>query len=159
MAIHLGRRDFIAAMGATSVWHRCGPSWPAHSSRCSRPLGFSSMERKGLGRSVDAAFRQGLGKQGYFDGRNVEDLYRQTAMYDHLPELYADLVRRGVAIIASMGAGNPSPTAASSTATTPVVFLIRGDHAASGPAAGHNRPAGSQNVSICCWRSRPLDNA
>jgi putative ABC transport system substrate-binding protein len=139
MAIHLGRRDFIAAVGAASVWPLvAGAQQPAPPT-----VGVLFYGTEGLGRSVDAAFRHGLGEQGYLDGRNVAILFRQTAMYDRLPVLYADLVRRGVAIIASMGAGNPSLTAASATATTPVVFLIRGDRATSGGGPGLIHPAGN----------------
>ena len=57
------------------------------------------------GERLDAAFRQGLGGQGYFEGRNVEILYRWAETeYDRLPSLAADLVRRRIAaIIATTG--------------------------------------------------------
>src|ERR1700733_6765373 len=123
------RRAFIAGLGSTAAW-------PLVARAQQQPLpmvGVLFFGTESLGQALGAAFRKGLGEQGYFDGRNVEILYRFTDMYDRLPGLAADLRRQGVSIIASMGAGSPSLAAMAATATTPTVFLVGGD---SGPARG-----------------------
>jgi len=86
-------------------------------------FGSESIERV-----VDAAFRDGLG---------------QFEMNDRLPALYGDLRRRGVAIIASMGAGSPSVTATAATPTIPVVFLIGAELDAKGLLTGLDGSAGN----------------
>jgi len=128
------RREFIAGLGAAA--------WPLAARAQQQPLpmvGVLFFGTESLGRALDAAFRKGLGEQGYFDGRNVEIFYRNTDMYDRLPGLAADLRRRGVSVIASMGAGGPSLGARAATATIPIVFLMGSDSGASGliPSVDH----------------------
>ena len=94
-------------------------------------FGSESIERV-----VDAAFRDGLG---------------QFEMNDRLPALYGDLRRRGVAIIASMGAGSPSVTATAATPTIPVVFLIGAELDAKGLLTGLDGSAG--NAAERFWRA------
>src|SRR5262249_57581927 len=67
------------------------------------------------------AFRQGLKDVGYVEGENLAIVYRLANNRDDLlPELAADLARRGVAVIAS--AGSPSTFAAKvATTTIPIV--------------------------------------
>jgi putative ABC transport system substrate-binding protein len=133
------RRDFIVAVGGAAAW----PIGAAAQQQASPSVGVVFFGTENIGRVVDGAFRQGLGEQGYRDGQNVEVLYRNTEKYDRLPDLLGDLVRRRVAVIASMGAGNPALTATAATATVPVVFLIGRERAASGLVTGLSRPAGN----------------
>src|SRR6266478_5051256 len=67
------------------------------------------------------AFRQGLKDVGYVEGENLAIVYRlANNRDDRLPELAADLARRGVAMIAT--AGTPSTFAAKAASTTiPIV--------------------------------------
>jgi len=132
------RRDFLAAVGAAVL-----PTGAVAQQPSLPTIGVLVFGSDRLGRAVDAAFHQGLDEQGFRSGQNVGIIYRSTEMYDRLPGLYADFVRQGVALVASMGAGSPALTAIAATATVPVVFLIDREEAQSGVVTGLNRPAGN----------------
>ena len=120
MAINIGRRKFISALGGGVVF-----GWPL-TARAQQPampvLGFLNAEsRQGYARPL-AAFLKGLGESGYEDGRNVAIEYRWAeGRNDRLPAMAADLVRRQVAVIAATT--TPAALAAKAATTTiPIVF-------------------------------------
>jgi putative ABC transport system substrate-binding protein len=69
------------------------------------------------------AFRRGLNRQGYVEGRNVTIEYRWwDTQDDRLPALAADLVRRQVAVIVVLGGTEPGVRAVQAITTTiPIV--------------------------------------
>ena len=132
------RRDFIVGLGAAA--------WPLAARAQQRPMpviGYLSDVVENENGSVVAAFRRGIGEQGFVEGRNVEVLYRFAEnKNERLPDLAADLVRRRVAVIFA-NYGPTSLAAKKATATIPIVFYAGVDPVQAGLVATLNRPGGN----------------
>lgn len=67
-------------------------------------VGFLNSATRELYEFNISAFRAGLQEAGYVEGKNVAIEYRfGRGDYDRMPALAADLVARGVAVIAATG--------------------------------------------------------
>jgi putative ABC transport system substrate-binding protein len=110
----VNRREFITLLSGAAAW-------PLAARAQSRVpvVGFldagSAAER---GPQI-AAFRKGLAEGGYQDGQNVAlEFAWAEGQYGRFAELAADLVRRGVSVIAAPGSGTAALAAKGATTTT-----------------------------------------
>lgn len=134
------RRNFIGGCVGVAV------AWPldiyAQAERVRR-IGFLNAASSSTSLHIVAAFRKGLSEAGYVEGRDLAIEYRWAeGHYEQLPAYAADLVKRGVAVIA---AGAPAAMLAAKNATSniPIVFTTGADPVRSGVVASFNRPGGN----------------
>ena len=141
MAINIGRREFISALGGTAV------TWPfaAYAQQSKTPtIGFLSGRSLASDSHLVAAFRQGLKETGYVEGQNVTIEFRWAeGQFDRLRALAADLVSRQVAAIFAGGLDIDIRAVRAAITTTPIVFATGGDPVELGLVASINRPGGN----------------
>jgi len=90
-----------------------------------------------------AGFRKGLSEAGYAGAQNVTVEYHWLeGHYERLPALLADLVRRRVAVIATLDPNSALPAKAATT-TIPIVFAVGEDPVALGLVASLAHPDGN----------------
>src|SRR5215468_6784985 len=124
------RRTFITLLGGAAA------TWPL-AARAQQPampvIGYLSSRSPDETAHLVAAFRRGLGENGFAEGQNVTVEYRWAlGQYDRLPAMALELVRLPVTVLTTTG-GDPSAFAAkAATSTIPIIFT-----------AGYNRPGGN----------------
>lgn len=148
----IDRRTLTVAIGTLAVWsHR------THAADIPRPVvGFLGGRSAKTDAHLLAALLEGLGAEGFVDGRDVHIEFRWAdGRYERLPALAAELVRLKPAVIVAVGGSAVGVAVRAATSSIPVVFAVGGDPIALGLVSDLARPEG--NFTGVTTYSAPLD--
>jgi putative tryptophan/tyrosine transport system substrate-binding protein len=137
------RRDFIALLGgATAAWLLAARAQqPEAVRRIGVLMGFAENDREG--QTFVAAFREGLQKLGWVEGRNIRIDYRWTGLDKELIQRFAEEL---VALQPDLILTQSTPATAEllqQTRTIPIVFALLADPIGSGFVASFPQPGGN----------------
>jgi putative tryptophan/tyrosine transport system substrate-binding protein len=153
----IARREFITLLGGAAT---ASSLWPimAEAQQSALPvIGYFGTLSEDADRLNIAAYRRGLGEQGYVEGRNVEILYRRRDgewSPERIAAVAEELVRRQVRVIYIPAGPLFVLAAKAATATIPIVFVNGTDPIESRLVASLNRPGG--NVTGIYYRAEEL---
>src|SRR5512132_3871751 len=136
------RREFLTLVGAAVAWPIAARAQqPDRMRRLGVLMGFAERDREG--QAFVAAFRGGLQKLGWVEGRNIRIDYRWTGLDKELIQRFAkDLVALQPDVILTQS----TPATAvllQQTRTIPIVFGLLADPIGSGFVASFPRPGGN----------------
>ena len=136
------RRDFITVVGSAAAWPLIAVAQqPDRMRRIGVLMGFAESDREG--QAFVAAFREGLQKLGWAEGRNIRIDYRWTALDKQLIQQFA---KELVALRPDLILTQSTPATAEllqQTRTIPIVFGLLADPIGSGFVASFPQPGGN----------------
>jgi putative ABC transport system substrate-binding protein len=135
------RREFIAGLGGAAAW-------PITARAQQTALPVVGVLNRGTfnetRRALNEALQNGLAETGFVEGRNLQIEYRWAENRDdRLPALAADLVRRQVGVIVTLGGMTVVAAAKAATQSIPVVFQVGLDPVQVGLVTSLARPGGN----------------
>ncbi|MCX7311537.1 MAG: ABC transporter substrate-binding protein [Alphaproteobacteria bacterium] len=134
------RRDFIKVAGGAAAWPLV-----AQAQQSAMPvIGYLSARSPAESADLLAAFQRGLTENGTVEGRNVSIDYRWAlGEYGLLPAMAAELVRRPVSVLITVGGEVSARSAIAATTTIPIVSIFADDPVASLIVTSLSRPEGN----------------
>lgn len=133
------RREFIAIASSAAAF----APFAAHAQASSAPV-IGLLSGTHFNKPEVDGVVNGLADAGFKDGDNVRlDYVSAEGKYDLLPSLAADLARRNVAVIVTIGGAASAPAAKAATATIPIVFANGADPVKLGLVSSLSRPGGN----------------
>ena len=134
------RREFIAGLAGAAAW-----PFAARAQQAALPvIGFLSARAPDESAHLVAAFRRGLGENGYVEDQSVAIDYRWAlSHYERLSEMAEGFARRPVTLLVALGGDVAARAAAAASRTIPIVTAFGIDPVGSGLVASLNRPGGN----------------
>ena len=152
------RREFITLLGSAAAWPLAARAQqPGGMRRIGVLMGYAEGDAEG--QAYVAAFREGLQKLGWTDGRNIRIDTRWGARDTELLQRFA---KELVALKPELILAQSTPTTAAllqQTRTIPIVFALVADPVGSGFVASFPRPGGNVTGSPILSRRWPVSGS
>jgi putative tryptophan/tyrosine transport system substrate-binding protein len=140
--IWIQRREFITLLGGAAAWpFTARAEQPERMRRIGTLMFYAENDREG--QTFVAAFREGLQKLGWVEGRNIQIDARWAALDAEATQRFA---KELVALQPDLILSHNSPTTAAmleQTHTIPILFAIVADPVGSGFVTSFSRPGGN----------------